>query len=242
MPTSAISLALNFLRSAAVQVPTVRMRNAFGVDRRTTRRYLDSHSVRKLQIGAGKNIRPGWLNTNFYPVRPFSTSTIFLDATRSFPLPDNSFDYVFSEHMIEHIPYEGGRNMLLECHRVLRPDGVLRIATPDMAFLMSLMDGDLSDLERSYIDWSAQEFLGSPVPASGLTVANNYFRAWGHAFIYDRATLVLALERAGFVEVEQRAVNESAERELTGIDNIDRMPAGYLELETMTFEARKPHR
>lgn len=238
--TSLIGVTQSVSKSAAVQRPTASVRNVLGVDRRTTHQYLAANAVRKLQIGAGKNIRDGWLNTNWYPVRPFSTSTIFLDATRSFPLPDNSFDYVFSEHMIEHVPYEGGLNMLVECFRVLRPGGVLRIATPDMAFLTGLMDSDLSDLERSYIEWSAEQFLSSSRPASGLAVANNFLRAWGHTFIYDRATMRSALQFAGFVEVAERAVNESAEHELAGIDNTDRMPDGFLALESMTFEARKP--
>jgi hypothetical protein len=31
---------------------------------------------------------------------------LHLDAAKSFPLPGRSFELVFSEHMIEHVPYQ----------------------------------------------------------------------------------------------------------------------------------------
>jgi methyltransferase family protein len=39
---------------------------------------------------------------------------LHLDATKPFGLPDNSFDFVFSEHMIEHISYIDAMSMLRE--------------------------------------------------------------------------------------------------------------------------------
>ena len=63
---------------------------------------------------------------------------MYLDATQTFPLPDCSFDYIFSEHMIEHVTYQNGKRMILECYRVLKPGGLLRISTPDLSFLVDL--------------------------------------------------------------------------------------------------------
>lgn len=48
------------------------------------------------------NIMDGWLNTDFYPRK----NVPFLNVLKPLPFPDNSFDYVFSEHMVEHIPFE----------------------------------------------------------------------------------------------------------------------------------------
>src|SRR3954451_18626949 len=86
-------------------------------------RYLARHKVRKLQIGCGDNLHDGWLNADLFPR---SASVIHLDATALFPFGDESFDYVFSEHMIEHVPYEQGLRMLSECHRVLKRGGKIR--------------------------------------------------------------------------------------------------------------------
>src|SRR5271163_470605 len=89
-------------------------------DKVTIGDYLKRHAVTKLQIGAGLNIRDEWLNGDIDPVAP---AVIYLDASRPFPLPDNSFRYVFSEHMIEHVPYADGRHMLNECYRVMARGG-----------------------------------------------------------------------------------------------------------------------
>ena len=74
-------------------------------------RYLASHEVRKLQVGAGQFPTPGWLNTDLDPTvsrraSPDGPRVVFLDATRRFPFADHTFDYAFSEHVIEHVPYD----------------------------------------------------------------------------------------------------------------------------------------
>ena len=76
--------------------------------------YLSRPGLKKLQIGCGKVLLDGWLNTD---IRQDIPSVCYLDATERFPVRDRQFDYVFSEHIIEHIPYLGGRSMLSECFR-----------------------------------------------------------------------------------------------------------------------------
>ena len=68
--------------------------------KQTVDAYLGSHSICSLQIGTGENPLPGWLNTD---LEPTSSTVIFLDALAKFPFEDQVFDYIFSEHMIEHI-------------------------------------------------------------------------------------------------------------------------------------------
>ena len=91
--------------------------------------YFSETRIRKLQIGAGKNVLEGWLNAD---LEPGSDEVMFIDAVAELPFPDGVFDYVFSEHMIEHIAYKHGLHMLGEAFRVLKPGGKIRIATPDI--------------------------------------------------------------------------------------------------------------
>ena len=86
------------------------------------REYLDAHPVRKLQIGAGYNMLDGWLNVDFNPYTR-QPGQLYLNATRRFPFADASLDYVFSEHMIDHIWWPDGQTMLKESHRILKPGG-----------------------------------------------------------------------------------------------------------------------
>ncbi|GAA0581521.1 methyltransferase domain-containing protein [Rhizomicrobium electricum] len=198
--------------------------------------YLRHHRVRKLHIGCGVNRLSGWLNSDLIPVR---FGAIRLDATKRFPLPDASLDYVYSEHMIEHVPYAGGMAMLAEIFRVLKPGGRVRLSTPKLEFLLALMTEPKSDLQKAYIAWSCERFVNAGT-ASDAMVVNNFMRDFGHQFIYDRKTLVAALERTGFEAVESFDVGVSNDPELAGLETETRMPPGFLQLETFTLEARKP--
>ncbi len=208
----------------------------FLTDQTVIRRYLASHTVPKLQIGAGLNVKSDWLNGDIDPVGP---GVVYLDASKRFPLPDNSFHYAFSEHMIEHVPYQAGRNMLAECYRVLAPGGRIRICTPDLANFLKLFRSDRSQVENDYLAWATREFCPLADAVDPVFVLNNYVRDWGHQFIYDQATLARALGHAGFSAVTTHRLGESGDAALRGLECIDRMPAGFLALESMVLEAVK---
>jgi predicted SAM-dependent methyltransferase len=212
-------------------------RALFQTDSGIARRYLSGDGTKKLQIGCGQNVLDGWLNSDFRPKR---SHIMHLDATRAFPLPDNAFDFVFSEHMIEHVPYVGGVNMLNECFRVLKPGGTLRISTPDLLFLIDLYRPDKSPLQQSYIDCAVSLHSSYAPVATDTFVINNYVRDWGHLFIYDEKTLADAMRRAGFSEIRKFQLNESDSEALRGLENESRMPEGFLALESLTLQAVKP--
>jgi len=54
------------------------------------------------------------------------------DASRPFPFPDESFDVVFSSEFIEHVA--NSSNCIREMRRVLRPEGLLILKTPNLAY------------------------------------------------------------------------------------------------------------
>jgi predicted SAM-dependent methyltransferase len=200
--------------------------------------YLRDHATRKLHLGAGENVLPGWLNTDVSGWRP--ADVVYLDARRPFPLPDASFDAVFSEHMLEHLTYADGQVCLGECLRVLRPGGRIRIATPALDRLARLYDEELTDVQRRYVRW-AVDTLGTDGGAylPGF-VLNNFVRAWGHRFIYDEQTLRHGLGSAGFVDMERRQVGESDDPELTGLERHLPEAPEFNEYETLVIEARRP--
>jgi predicted SAM-dependent methyltransferase len=206
-------------------------------DRFTVSRYLATHAVRKLQVGVGYNPHDGWLNGD---IEPIAQRAIYLDARRRVPLPDRSFDYVFSEHMIEHIDYASGRTMLEECFRILKPGGRIRICTPDLAKILHLLSPDRSPIESDYIEWATREHVPASDRADAVFVVNNYVRDWGHQFIYDTDVLTRTLTQAGFIDVVPHALGESGDAHLRGLENVGRMPPGFLDIESMVLEAAKP--
>jgi predicted SAM-dependent methyltransferase len=206
-------------------------------DGRLVRRYLARPGVHGLHIGAGDNHLDGWLNTELCP----RADQIFLDATRPFPLPAAAFDYVYSEHMIEHIPYAAAVGMVRECHRILKPGGVIRIVTPDLRFLTRLLEAETPEV-RAYLAYAHAAHRIDGPPGSAVHAVNHFVRAWGHQFIYDAASLMALLAAAGFMEVATRELDASAHAPLRGLAKTDRMPAGFLAMESLTVEAQRAAR
>lgn len=100
--------------------------------------YLNNNPIAKLQIGCGPNLLPGWLNTDI-SLEDCKQGAVYMNVGEPFPLPDESIDYVYSEHLFEHLTYAQAVNMLRECHRVMKPNGVMRISTPNLVFFIGLI-------------------------------------------------------------------------------------------------------
>lgn len=206
------------------------LRNAVRAVRRGKQieRYLAAHDVAKLQLGAGDRPRDGWLNTDLHGYG--RSELVYLDVRKRFPLPDASFDFVYSEHMLEHLSYAEGQRCLRECLRVLKPGGRIRVATPSLEQLAKLYDG--GELAQRYVRWAVATLEPETDATLPGVVINNFFRSWGHRFIYDPQTLRHALGQAGFVDIEERPVGE-LEQHLPEEPELN----AY---ETFVLEARRP--
>jgi len=219
-------------------------RRAF--DRRVIKRYLRAQSVRKLQLGTGSNPLPGWLNTDLSPdlYPEHRDKIVLLDAAKPFPLDDMTFDYVFSEHQVEHISEQDARAMIRECFRVLRPGGRVRIATPDLEAIVGLYGDPLSESEQRYVRWVMERFW--PEIQSGnprCYAINHIFKHHKHQFIYDYETLQALLTDAGFAEVVRRQPGESDDPVLRGVEAHGRVIGEDMNrFETVVVEAVRPLR
>lgn len=208
-------------------------RRAARTDERLIRDYLAGAACPKLQIGGGWRRFEGWLNADL----ELAPDILQLDATQPFPFQDAAFQFVFTEHMIEHVEFAGAQSMMRECHRVLRPGGTIRVATPNLNVVAAISAPCRSELQQRYYDYFVAHHLPDGHPATGAAVANAFFRSWGHRFIYDEATLRLLLEDAGFTNLVRRRLGESDHPALAGIEHESRYPPGLLDYESIVLEA-----
>jgi SAM-dependent methyltransferase len=201
--------------------------------------YLATDEAKKLHIGAGPNLLDGWLNTTLQPLKKGS---IHLNAIKPYPLPDASFDYVFSEHMIEHVTFQAAQVMLSQCFRVLKSGGRIRIATPDLERMLAVYTENPGPEQEAYIRWTVDSFLTDTDGYNPSFVINKIFHGWGHVFIYDQKTLTYALENVGFRDVVRFNAGISDDPHLQHVEQhgkvINNEPMN--QYETLVLEARKP--
>jgi predicted SAM-dependent methyltransferase len=164
-----------------------------------------------LEIG-GHAPRDGWVVTNVNAV-----TRLYLDATRRWPLDDDSVEYVFSDNVIEHLTLDAGRAMLREARRCLQPGGVIRIVTPNLrAHVDMYLSGSAAtggEAARHYRDLGL--VVEHPVDLVRIPIAS-----FGHhqGYLYDFDTLATELMRAGFRAPAQFELGVSDHAALEGLD------------------------
>jgi predicted SAM-dependent methyltransferase len=198
--------------------------------------YFGSNGLKKLQVGCGKNPLNGWLNTDLLA----TSEVIYMDATKPLPIPDNSLDYIFTEHVFEHINYSDGNSFLKEAYRVLKPGGRIRIATPDLSFLIRLYSKPDTEVAIRYIKNSVDRYVREPKVYEEAVVVNNFFYNWGHQFIYDFEMLNFTLQSAGFTKAIRFNPLESTDANLRNLEAHGKMIGEEFNLiETIVVEAEK---
>ncbi len=160
----------------------------------------------KLHLGCGTVYLDGWVNVDIE-----TRADLTLDITRGLPLQNGAARLIYHEHVMEHITIDEGRACLADWCRVLEPGGVLRVATPDLAYVVGRYAGD----------WKDQAWLRQPEYAFIQTRAemlNTSMRWWGHQYLYDEEELRRRMTDAGFATVRRCALGESSVPELTRLE------------------------
>jgi predicted SAM-dependent methyltransferase len=161
----------------------------------------------RLCLGSGHAPIPGWVNVDFEP-----PADVLVDLRYGLPVANGSVDAIYSEHLVEHLPLEAGEAMFREWRRVIAPGGVVRIATPDLALLITDYRGDWRS-RHEWIHWPEYAHIDSPVH-----MINVAMRAWGHLYLYDFEELAFRLHAAGFSDVRRAAIGESDDPALRDLE------------------------
>lgn len=104
------------------------------------RAHHNDGEPRRLNWGCGTDPEPGWVNSD---IKEAPGIDISADIRAGLPLDDASLDYVVGIHSLPELAYPDVATALRELHRVLRPDGVLRLALPDLErAIRAYLDGD----------------------------------------------------------------------------------------------------
>ena len=78
-----------------------------------------------LNVGGGEWSSPGWYNIDKCDG---ATHVHDFRKKKTFPFKSNTFQFVFSSHVLEHFNNDEAQNIINEMYRVLKPGGTLRIS------------------------------------------------------------------------------------------------------------------
>ena len=162
-----------------------------------------------------------------------------MNATSRFPFKDNSFDVIYSEHMIEHIFVDRIPIFLEEIHRVLKPGGVFRVTTPDLEiharnYIQKNDEFFKPIIEKYMARWDRQKAKYWLVRSNGgAFMTRAVQRFYRHRWVYDFETLSSCLKEVGFSKCLKQSVGKCV------IDSAGKMDREDRAFETLYVDAIK---
>lgn len=170
----------------------------------------------KLHIGCGTLYKEDWINIDNNSDNNIKELDINHDLSKGLPFGDESVDFIYNEHFIEHLSKEEGLQFLYECHRVLKIGGVIRISCPD---LDSIIDGYINNnwREQAWVKKYNYEWIESECQMLNLNLNQS---PWGHKYVYNSKELISSLEKVGFNSnnIKKEFFSHSEYLELKNID------------------------
>lgn len=164
----------------------------------------------KLNLGSGHWKPDGWIHVD---LDLESLPHVCVNLGAGLPFRDGTADLMHTEDFIDQLELEQARLFLLECHRVLKPGGVIRILTPDLERLARLY---LEAPDRLKYLWN--EHVGVPLHlGTAGEIFNTGMRFAGHTFLYDAETFTRLAADCGFA-ARQVAFQQSEIADLRGLD------------------------
>ncbi len=136
---------------------------------------------------------------------PWPTNVIVADLRKRLPFPANSFDGVYSSHLMEHLHREDAIKLLREAMRVLKPGGTIRTLVPDVRAMVDEYLGQKTYPGSRNDDDPARRLChrlmmrGESAPRGGLLYSLYSARTdfHSHKWMYDADSLIKLMTEAG---------------------------------------------
>jgi predicted SAM-dependent methyltransferase len=157
-----------------------------------------------------------------------------INLRKRFPFSDNSIDYIYTAHFIEHLEKHEAIKLFKQCYRSLKPGGTIRILVPDL-------------------DIVSRQYIESDDKIRKVEILNNHFYgliekkdvaptfyermllwfARGHKWLYNFEYMKRNLMLAGFEDQKIKRC-QFQQGETPNIDFLDNYPD-----HTLYVEAKK---
>jgi len=158
------------------------------------------------------------------------------DARKGLPLLNETVDFVYTSHFLEHLTREEASKLIKECYRVLKPGGWIRLVCPDLRILArKYLEGDISYplFHVSHKAQLSQAFIESLCLVDNRPLFVKLFSpGFSHLSMYDSDSAANILSECGFKVINVCRFKEGVTPDIGELDN---RPD-----ESLFIEAQKP--
>ncbi len=145
-----------------------------------------------LNLGCGYHYHNDWTNLDFIST---GNNVIAHNLLSGIPFKNEVFEVVYHSHVLEHFLKPDAERFISECFRVLKKDGILRIAIPDLEqiarnyikYLEESLNHVLGASEK--YNWTVLEMLDQTVRTVGGGGMAEYIKdesKYNDAFLLER--------------------------------------------------------
>jgi len=141
-----------------------------------------------LNLACGKSYinSPEWTNMDYSG----DANILHVNLLKPIPLEDESVDFIYCSHFIEHLTKKQLREFMKECFRVLKKGGILRLVTPDFDEIIKAYISNYENKNINQSNFIKLELLDQLVrknPGGELyTFYQNSSKTVSDEFVYSR--------------------------------------------------------
>lgn len=168
-----------------------------------------------LNVGCGTDYKQGWINIDNNSDHNIKKLDLNWDLRYQLPFPNNSVDFIYNEHFLEHLEVAEGIKAIKDFMRILKPNGILRVAMPDLKNTVAMY------LDLNWKNDPVIKKFGLDFIKTKAEMINTNFRAWGHKWLYDEEELRRRLQESGCVNIKQCELRQSEFEDLRNLETRD---------------------
>lgn len=186
---------------------------------------VDTRKAIAVQFGCGLSSPDNWINFdssptlrlqkiplfgNLVPDGPFGRfpkTVRYGDILKGLPIAENSVDFLYCSHVLEHLTVVEAKTALQNCYQYLKPDGIFRLVLPDLEIMArEYVSSTSSDAAHKFMSLA---WLGEQQQLSTIKVLRQCMSRSRHLWMWDFKSLSEILEQVGFQSIKRARLGDS---------------------------------
>ena len=170
---------------------------------------------RLLYVGCGNHRMKGFIHADINitkawkdPNNKLDQPDIICDITENIPVANETIDLIYSRETLEHLTWKQLINHFLECNRILKPNGVVRMSLPSFDNMINAYLEKNENL-KEVIKNSEVSHLNGPIENhTDLFIERILYE--DHFYLHNIDTMSRALKKCGFDKIKQSTPGDTA--------------------------------